>query len=108
QPISGLTRSPTLTGASWGEDNTIVFAGNSFGIGLRSIPASGGQSRDVTSLDTSRGDLMHQEPSHLPGERGLLYTTTRRRIILRSRDGNEKVLITDGRSARFVTSGHIV
>ncbi|MBI4475884.1 MAG: serine/threonine-protein kinase, partial [Acidobacteria bacterium] len=93
--------------ASWGEDDMIVFAAGGFGTHLWSIPASGGKPRAFTSLDTNRSDLRHGEPAHLPGGRGLLYTITPSRIILRSRDGKEMVL-TEGRSPRFVSSGHIV
>jgi serine/threonine-protein kinase len=94
-----------ISSASWGDDGTMVIGLPIWGNPLWRLPASSGEPSELTSV-TKRGDLKHVDPAHLPGDRGLLYSASGR-IILRTQDGTETVL-TEGRSPRFVTSGHIV
>jgi len=103
--VRPLWQANGLLGASWGEDGTIVVGVANFNNPLWSIPASSGEPRRFTSV-TERGENIHYDPAHLPGDGGLLYSAAGR-IILRSRDGKETIL-TEGRSPRFVGSGHIV
>jgi Tol biopolymer transport system component len=104
--VRQLWQSGVLRAASWGDDGTIVVGFQNFENPLWSLPASSGEPRRFTSL-TERGENVHHDPAHLPGDRGLLYSANGKTIILRSRDGKESVL-TEGRSPRFVASGHIV
>ena len=68
-PIVGMP-----LGASWGDDNTIVFATEEPGIGLQQVSASGGQPTVLTRPDTTQGETYHMFPSVLPGGRGVLFT----------------------------------
>jgi serine/threonine protein kinase len=56
----------TLTGASWGPDDRIVFVG-----GIRapvsSVSASGGAPASLTTLDAARHETSHRYPEVLPG-----------------------------------------
>ncbi len=57
----------TITAAGdWGTDGSIVFATQS---GLSRVPASGGTSEPLTTLDAGRGETGHRTPQLLPGGR---------------------------------------
>ena len=68
-PTIGISR-----GASWGEDDSIVFA--SFAGELMSVPAGGGEPTVLTRPDPSKSERRHWYPSILPGGRGILFTIT--------------------------------
>ena len=59
------------TGA-WTRDNEIVYTPTAASP-LHSVPASGGTSRPVTTLDKSAGDVLHRNPFFLPDGRHFLY-----------------------------------
>ncbi len=63
-------------GASWSDDNTIVFATDDPETGLLSVPASGGRAAPLTSTGTAQRQQDHAFPSFLPGGRGVLFTIT--------------------------------
>ncbi len=58
-------------GASWGDDDTIVFA-TSASTGLWRVPAGGGEPEELTTPDRELGD--HQWPEILPGGDAVLFT----------------------------------
>ena len=60
-------------GASWGPDNTIVFAPNAFG-GLWRVSAFGGTPTRLTTLDTKRLERTHRLPEILPNGKAVLFT----------------------------------
>jgi len=60
-------------GATWGEDDTIVFVPTLVS-GLLSIPASGGKPQRLTEPDEAAKGYAHVWPRFLPGGRTLLYT----------------------------------
>lgn len=64
-PIT-ITKVDALTGGSWGDDDHILFAGAIRAPVLR-VPASGGEPREVTTLDSARGESGHRFPEILPG-----------------------------------------
>jgi hypothetical protein len=59
-------------GASWGDDETIVFATSDPTTGLLSVPDGGGEPTVVTKLDA--GQSGHWYPSMLPGGKRVLFT----------------------------------
>ncbi len=59
------------SGASWGEDGTIV-AGLSMNSGLSRVPAAGGRPQPLTTL--SNGVATHRWPQILPGGHSILFT----------------------------------
>ena len=61
-------------GASWGSNDTIVFATSAARTGLWSVPASGGEPRVLTVPDSMQGESAHQFPAILPSGRAVLFT----------------------------------
>jgi hypothetical protein len=59
-------------GASWGADDTIVFA--LYGTGLSRVSADGGQPEAITTLEHEAGEIQHRWPQILPGGRDVLFT----------------------------------
>ena len=70
----------TSRGGSWSRDNVILIAPNSNDCIYR-VPASGGEPKPVTTLDTTRGETAHRFPQFLPDGRHFLFTA------LPARDG---------------------
>jgi serine/threonine-protein kinase len=61
-------------GASWGDDNTIVFATDHPAMGLWRVPATGGKPIVLTTPETTQPGNDHFFPSVLPGGNGVLFT----------------------------------
>ena len=115
-PIT-LCRIPgTPRGASWGQDDTIVFATSDAGTGLLSVPAGGGEPKVLTKPDLAQGERDHMFPSMLPGGRAVLFTITPNNgaienaqvAVLDLTTGQRKTLIRGGSSAEYVDTGHLV
>ena len=70
-PVTGVT-----LGASWGEDNTIVFATDDPDTGLWRVSADGGRPVLLTKPDAAQREGDHGFPSMLPGGRAVLFTIT--------------------------------
>ena len=103
-------------GASWGLDDTIVFATSSPTSaptsGLWRVPAAGGEPEELTKPDPDGGD--HLWPEILPGGEAVLFTIMGDSVesaqiaLLTLVDGHIRVLIPGGSNPRYVASGHIV
>ena len=98
-------------GASWGEDDMIVYSRPDGG-GLMEIPAAGGTPRPLTTIDTS--EAAHRFPVHLPDDWGVLFNTgalldlTTTSIMVKPREGEPKLLIEDRTNARYAPTGHLL
>jgi eukaryotic-like serine/threonine-protein kinase len=107
--VKGVSR-----GASWGSDDSIVFATSDPSTGLLRVPASGGEPEVLTKPDSSRGEFDHYFPSVLPGGRGVLFTITagtvadRQIVVLDLKTGKRKTLIRSGSQAEYVETGHLI
>jgi len=102
-------------GASWGANDTIVFATDDTSTGLMSVPAAGGEPRMLTKPDPTHGEGDHVFPSMLPGGTAVLFTITApgqtetsQVAVLDLRSGRWKILIRGGSQAEYVESGHLV
>jgi serine/threonine-protein kinase len=104
-----------MTGATWGEDDMITFGTQSKG-GLRQIPAGGGASKSLTTLDEARKESNHEQPELLPGGKAVLFTIRhlggaldKAQIAVRHLGtGEQRVLVSGGSYPKYVPSGHIV
>jgi serine/threonine-protein kinase len=99
-------------GGTWGEDDTIVFATNDPASGLMSVPASGGEPRELTKL--APGEHDHFNPAFIPGRRIVLFvvhagtgTSTPQLASLDLATSQRKALFPGGNAA-YVESGHLV
>jgi eukaryotic-like serine/threonine-protein kinase len=100
---------PGSLGASWGDDNTIVFGTTDPKTGLWRVSANGGQPTVLTMPDTALREGDHGFPSMLPGGRGVLFTIMAAGqadnapvAVLDLRTGHHKTLIRGGSQAEYV------
>jgi Tol biopolymer transport system component len=99
-------------GASWGEDDTILFGQREQGIWR--VPATGGAPETV--IEVGPGEEAHG-PQILPGGEWVLFTLQPAtvddwddaQIVVQSlMTGAREILIAGGRDARYLPSGHLV
>jgi serine/threonine-protein kinase len=101
-------------GASWADDDTIVFAATSRG-GLSRVSASGGMPEPLTHLDAAAGDVRHLWPEVLPGSETVLFTVWpsggpgyARLAAASLRTGERLAFAETGSYARYAPPGHLV
>jgi serine/threonine-protein kinase len=102
-------------GATWGPDDTIVFAANPTS-GLSRVSAAGGEPEPLTELDEAKGEITHRWPQFLPGGDAILFTSHTSASsfdnanieVVKLSTGERKVIYQGGTYARYVASGHIV
>jgi Tol biopolymer transport system component len=93
--------------ATWSVDDSIVFTNPEGGISR--ISAHGGELTVLTTADP--GDTaFHQAPQLLPGGRVLIYVVYSGdpRMLARRLDAGEETELTQGRTARYLSSGHLM
>jgi serine/threonine-protein kinase len=110
-PVPGApTLRPSL---AWGPDGHFI-AQTGFGAGLAVIAAESGELEPLTHVDSSRGERHHRFPEFLPGARHVLFTilsginSEKQQIAVVTLDGGEVKLLTRGRDAYFISTGHLV
>ena len=100
-----------LRGASWGLDDTIVFA-TTRSMGLMQVSAVGGEPAALTTVDREKGETGHLWPEVLPNGIGVLFTVlsdSGPRIALLSYDTDEVTYVGPvGSHPRYSPSGHVV
>jgi len=96
-------------GASWSADNTILYAAD----GIFRVSGDGGEPQEVV---TGKEDSFYQGPRLLP-DGSILYTVSTTsdatwddaRIVVQGPDDTEPtVLVSGGRDARYLPTGHII
>ena len=103
-------------GATWGTNDTIVFATNDTTTGLLSVTAAGGDPQVLTRPDPKKGEQDHLFPSMLPGGRSVLFTIAPLGgliensliAVLDLATGQTKTLLRGGSHAIYTSTGHIV
>ncbi len=113
-PTSLCDLSGWLFGASWGADDSIVFADGSSG-GLSRVSSQSGKPEILTEPDPGREEYAHRLPSWLPNGKALLFTTIKHQFdskpsvsLLRLDTREWHVLLEDASDARYVPTGHLV
>jgi serine/threonine-protein kinase len=100
-----------VPGASWGDDDVIVFSGSP-GSGLLRVPAAGGSPEALTSPARADGERSHGWPQHLPDGESVVFTvrnSTGTSIALLSlRTGEWRVLFEGIGGARYSPAGCVV
>jgi serine/threonine protein kinase/Tol biopolymer transport system component len=93
-------------GASWGPDDTIVFATAAPSTGLFTVSADGGDPKPLTTVEGPDAD--HLFPVLLPGGRAVLFTISATEVenyqiaVLNLDSGQQKVVIRGGSQAEYV------
>jgi serine/threonine-protein kinase len=103
---------PSVRGATWGEDGTIII-GTASG-GLFHVPAAGGAAQPLTDA-SKQGHRSDRWPQFLPGSDAVLYTGQvvassfdSDVMLLNLKTGRIKSLFRAGYNARYFLSGHLV
>ncbi len=104
-----------MCGATWGEDDTIIF-GTIASSGLWQVPAGGGTPEPLTTLDEAQDESNHEWPELLPDGEAVLFTIRRAgeppdaaRIAVRHLGtGEQRVLVSGGSYPMYVPTGHLV
>jgi serine/threonine-protein kinase len=114
-PITLCRISGRSLGASWGDDNMIVYATTDRTTGLWRVSADGGAATALTNVDAAEPGRDHWFPSVLPRNRGVLFTIAAERkgdsaqvAVLDLTTAQRKILIRGGSDAQYLDSGHLV
>ncbi len=109
-PITICELPANLRGASWGEDDVIIF-GTASSDGLMRVSGAGGAPEAITTPEQSR----HKWPDILPGGAGVLFTVDRAPgtgsediALLNMETREHHVIIPGGTHPRYSPTGHIV
>ena len=109
-----LCEAPAPYGASWGEDDIIVYGQPQ---GIMKVSANGGTPEPL--VETKEGERVYG-PQMLPGGRSVLFTLTtsyanvptrwdEAQIVVQSLESGERTVVVQGGSdARYVPTGHLV
>ena len=118
-PLAGgaartITEAPIGFGATWGPDNTIVFAPNNASE-LWRVPADGGKAEAVTTLDPTHGEFSHRWPEMLPDGKSVLFAVGTEgswddAVIAIQRIGtsDRQPIVQGGTSPHFSSTGHLL
>jgi serine/threonine-protein kinase len=110
-PVRVCSTSRFIGGASWGDDDSIVFGEN----GLKTVPAAGGTPSVLTTLNSDTGENGHFFPRALPAAQGWLYTIVHGPFfadvsvwVLPAETKRPQLVVPDAADARYLPTGHIV
>jgi eukaryotic-like serine/threonine-protein kinase len=114
EPLTLCPTPPVTRGASWGDDDRIIFARTMNGELMR-IGAAGGTPEAVTKLDPQAGELAHLWPEVLPGAKTVIFTVRTGESFATSRiaaqsleTGSRQTLAENGTFARYAPTGHLL
>jgi Tol biopolymer transport system component len=98
-PAQPLCQVGPFRGGTWGSAGVIVFDPRPSGV-LYQIPSGGGAPKPATSLDTTRGEIVHEFPQFLPDGRHFLY------FAVSSRPGESSIRVgsLDSNDSKFLVN----
>jgi len=105
-----------FAGATWADDDTIYFVPEMPG-GVSSVPAAGGQPKEILKIDVENGERILKFPHALPGGRALLYTVATgdsesfddaHVAVFSLENGRRKTLVEGATYPRYSPTGHLV
>ncbi|MHC4847857.1 MAG: protein kinase domain-containing protein, partial [Planctomycetota bacterium] len=107
--VRKIAETLVVRGASWGRDDTIVFAHSD--LGLRRVSASGGEVTDLTTV--AADEHHHRWPQLLPDGKQVVFTALMRdgRLeprVLSLESGEVVALGVQGSYARYLPGGFLV
>ena len=103
-------------GATWGDDDSIIFATATPSTGLQRVSSAGGEPTVLTKPNRERGEDDHLWPQFLPGSKAVLFTITpttggvdaSQVAVLDLSTGTQKIVMHGGSQAQYVSSGHLI
>jgi eukaryotic-like serine/threonine-protein kinase len=112
-----LADGPDNRGATWSSRGFIIFTPTAT-TGLSMVPENGGGVKQLTTVDSAKGERTHRWPSSMPDGRHVLFTLG----TLSSPDyyenatievvdietGNRKMVLQGASTARYINSGHLL
>ena len=101
-PVVTICKTPAIYGASWGSNDTIVFAREREG--LWQVSADGGTPRPLTTLDVKKGEYSHRLPHILPDGKAVLFTIQKAPVPLGQR-ADRRAVARDWRADRMLIEG---
>ena len=109
-----IAEAGSARGADWTEDDTIVFQ---YSEQIWQISSSGGEPRQITSVNTAKKEQSHRYADALPDSRGVLYAVGDSTTdswddaninYVSLETGDTRTLLEGGTAPRYVPTGHIV
>ena len=105
----------SYAGASWGEDDHVVYDGVQSRV-LWRIPAAGGEPQQITTRVDTTTEAAHRWPQVLDGGRQVLFTVVgpsvqweNARIVVQDvATGVRNLVVEKGTHGRYVNTGHVV
>ena len=114
-PVTICSLGGLLRGASWGPDDTIIFATSQNGTGLFRVAAGGGEPEPLTTPDPAQAQIGHRWPKILPGGKAVLFAVVRGRgaenhqiAVLSLETGEQTILVSGGSNPHYAPTGHLV
>ena len=111
--LKGIERGLGFGAGSWGMDGTIVFMPGGYS-GLRRIPASGGDSQALTTVDAATLEF-HSFPQILPDGEQVLFQIDKvglklgpQAAVVSLRTGERRIVVEDAAYPRYLPTGHLV
>ena len=113
-PIALSEQISAIAGASWGSNDTIVFAPSVLSPLFR-IGSAGGERQPLTEL--ADGEAAHRWPHFLPGSEAVLFTVVKDEAsapenmeiwVLDLTSNQRKHLVSGGANPHYVPTGHVV
>jgi hypothetical protein len=103
-------------GATWGPNDTIIFATNSGTTGLQRVDLASGRTTILTRPDRAHSEVNHIWPELLPGGGAVLFTIAAvtggldaaQVAVLDLQTGRRTILVRGGHHAHYVPSGHLI
>jgi serine/threonine protein kinase len=120
-PLSGgapvaVCPAGSFAGATWSNGDIIYFVSEVPG-GILSVPAGGGQPKEVIKIDTAKGERVLKFPHALAGGKALLFTVATvdsesfddaQIAVVSLPTGERRILVERGTHPRYSPSGHLV
>ena len=109
-----LAKAKGLNGATWGSDDTIIYAGQ-VDTGLQRVPTDGGKPEWITHVDSTNGETAHRWPIFLPGGKAFLFAIEKGKspddaqiVVQRLDTGQRRLLVQGGTFPQYVPAGYLV
>jgi Tol biopolymer transport system component len=112
-PPVTLVKAQGIQGATWGSDDTIIYADRDAS-GLKRVSSAGGTLESITHVDSTEKETGHRWPVFLPGSKAVLFAIEKgdspddaQIVVQRLDTGQRKLLVQGGTFPQYVPSGYL-